>query len=317
VRPKHFRRPINVALVVSSFFVLVAPAPASADLDGGGGGNVFVDATTGPNGPEIVLTGVAAGSSVVGPGLPEWMRACSWTSMSFFEYDLYAWQRYSVGDGPVYDDYVSAGFDPDEPWAVVLCSTTDPDVVAQSPTIAFTGILDAWPIGDPVPQFVQDWIVARAAASVVLPVSVGTSAPAGDVNAPMITQFPTWLWIEAGEWQPRSATPAAVFGTTATVTATPYEVIYRSDGQIVSCGNNSGSVYNFALREEQQSTNCSLTWKHSSAVGSYTLDVTIRWSVSWVCNQYCGSGTLPDFVVTTSRPVRVAELQAVGVAPGG
>lgn len=290
--------------------------PTSADV-GDGRTNVLVDAQSGPNGPEIVITGVQGQTSVVGPGMPEWMRQCRWEQMSRLDYDIYSAQRLPVGEVPTAEEYVELGLDPDEPWGVVFCSTSDPDVLAYNPGIVFTGVLDAWPITETPPQFILDWIVARAYASVEIPLPTGDSAPYGDSDAPMITQFETWLWIDSGVWQPVSATPPAVFGTTATVTATPYQVIFAGDGERIDCGDNAGAIYNFAVAEDAQSTICGLTYRHSSSVGSYSLATTIKWEVNWVCNQFCGSGSLPDYVMTTSRPVIVAELQAIGTAPGG
>ena len=317
MRSRHVRRLVVGLISVGSLSVLFFAAPPVSAEIGDGQGNVLVTGGSGPNGPEIVISGGSGGATAVGPGLPSWMLGCTWTVMSYFEYNLYAWQRFPIGDQPIKADYIALGWDPDQPWSVVFCNTTDPNVIAYNPGIVFTGILEAWEISSAPPQIVLDWIVARSAASVSLPVSIGTSSPAGDVAAPLITNFATWLWIDPSDWQPHSATAAPVFGTSATVTATPYEVIFASDGEVMSCGNNAGSIYNFAIDDDAQSTSCAMTWSNSSDVGSYTLNVTIRWRVTWACNQFCGTGSLPDFVITSSRPVRVAELQAVGLAPGG
>jgi hypothetical protein len=165
---------------------------------------------------------------------------------------------------------------------------------------------------------IQDWIVAQAIASVPIPVQVGLSAPFGDDAAPMITQLPSWLWVDEAVWQPVSATPPPVFGATATATATPYRVeFFGPDGDYVDCGPNSGPVYDFSLPEDAQSSDCTITFRHSSSVGEFELVSKIYWEITWVCTNFCGSGTLDaPFTTTRTRAVRVAELQAIGTSIG-
>ena len=184
--------------------------------------------------------------------------------------------------------------------------------VGVSPSLLLSGVLAAWRLGDPPPQVFMDWLVAMAYASVELPVQVGDSAPVGDEKAPMITQLSSWLWISDQVWVPRTATTAPVFGVTATVTATPKRVWFEgANHDWVDCEANTGRPYNFSLKDSQQHSNCTLTYHHSRAVGEWSLSSTIEWEATFTCSSGCAPGQLPDYVVTNTRPVRVAEIQAL------
>ncbi len=315
MRPRNIRRSV-AAVLLAATIAGGTTTPAAAGNEGADG-DVSVAGHLGAGGPEVTLTGVQSDTTVTGPGLPEWMGACRWEEMTLLEYETYVYKKYPILGPPTAAGLVESGKDPDQSWAVVTCDRFDEAVLAHRPEIAFTGVLDAWPISDTPPQFVLDWMVARSRASIDIPVTTGVAAPHGGPDAPMITQFDTWLWVDDSIWQPVSVTPSAVFGTTVTVTAEPYSVVFEGDGEFVDCGDNIGAVYDFDRAEHDQSTRCALTYRHSSAVGTYTLSATIKWRVTYECSRYCGSGSLPDFVMTASRPVRVAELQAIGVAPGG
>jgi len=128
----------------------------------------------------------------------------------------------------------------------------------------------------------------------------------------MVTQLPTWLWIEPAAWSPQSATTPPVFGITATATATPINVSFEgADGEVVDCGANTGPAYDFNRSGEDQDSDCVVTYRHSSAVGDWPLRSSVTWQATYACSAYCGSGSFPPYTVTSTRPVRVAELQAI------
>lgn len=255
----------------------------------------------------------ARGRTVTGPGAPAWLLACTWREWTRLEKDAYLAQ-FDTGSPPSAAELQKRGIDPAEKWAAILCNP-GAESMAVAPGILVTGVLAAWRIQDGAPQIVHDFLIARAYAAVVLPVQVGDSAPFGDERAPMITQLPTWLWIDPAVWQPVSATTPPVFGVTATVTATPRRVAFDGGGQVVDCSTNTGPAYNFALEDDQQHSDCTLTYHHTSAVGAWTLSSTIWWEATFSCADGCGSGQLPPFVVRSTRDVRVAELQAVLLPP--
>jgi hypothetical protein len=291
---------------------MVLASASMAQGSGGAGGDTRggdVTVTPTENGVEIVgtqaLGGVLSGG---GLGLPDWMLACEWREVTRLE--AAAFESTAPFDATPTGDEVE---NPDEPWAIVVCPVS-PEAVAVNVQVAVSGLLYSWPLGGPPPQVFLDWLVARAYASVEVPVQVGQGAPFGDEAAPLITQLPTWLWADPSVWAPRFATTPPVFGVTATVTATPANLSFAgAEGERVDCGANDGPVYDFTASEQAQSSPCTLTYRHSSSVGDWTLSSTITWAISYTCSAFCGPGVLPDIVVTSTRGVRVAELQAIGV----
>ena len=119
-------------------------------------------------------------------------------------------------------------------------------------------------------------------------------------------------------WQTQAATTPPVFGVTATVTAVPYQVEFTtSEGQHIDCGDNRGAVYDYSKPASAQSTSCSVVYHDASSVADQQLTSTVRWRVTYVCSAAaCPSGTLPDFVITTTRAVRVAEIVGVATETG-
>jgi hypothetical protein len=240
------------------------------------------------------------------PAVPAWVSQCDWDVMTTDQMGL----RF-IHDSTLEVRPGSTEITPDQIWSVVYCGT-GVDTEGALPT----GITVAWPFDTEPPQIVLDWLVAYAYALVEVPVQTGQSAPIGDENAPLITQLPTWLWIEPTIWTPRSATTPPVFGITATVTVTPANITFTGpDNETIDCGPNLGPAYNFNRAEEDQHSDCTLTYHHSSAVGEWTLASTLTWEVTYTCSEYCGPGTLAPLTVTNTRSVRVAELQAVLTTP--
>jgi len=290
--------------------LLATTRPAAADDVDRTNTNTVATAGMDGNHAFTELEGSLAGRQVTGPGAPAWLRACSWRTWSVGEKDAY-FAQFSVGVGAP-----AAVVEGEEQWGVVFCHPGVGEAAGLNPSILTTGVLSTWPLADGLPQVVLDYLIALAYASVEIPVQVGDAAPFGDADTPLIAQLPTYLWVDPAVWQPRSATTPPVFGVTATVTATPSRVVFdNSAGDQVDCGANLGPPYDFARPDDEQESNCTLTFRHTSAVDDWTLSSTIWWTVSYACSSGCGTGTLPPFVVRNTRPVRVAELQAVLLPP--
>ena len=257
----------------------------------------------------------SSGKSLRGPGVPAWLRECGHDSWTLLEKEAY--YASFLGGEPTADSIRGRGDDPDETWLVVFCAP-HADAVGVSPQIILTGVLATWALGDPLPAIFIDWLIAYGYALVEIPLQVGSSSPEGDNAAPLITQLDTWLWIDSSVWGTRSATTPAVFGVTATVTAEPYSVVFQtSEGDYIDCFDNIGSEYDYSRPASSQSTDCSVVFRDASSVADQTLTSTVRWEVTYVCSSAaCPSGTLPDFVITTTRDVRVAEIVGVGTETG-
>ena len=302
-------RLVVLSLLACVSVVLLVAAPVSAG-EGDILGNATLKGGQTDQGAFVDLEGSLAGRQVTGPGAPGWLRACSWRTWSVGEKDAYFGQFSVGGETP------APAVDGEEEWGVVFCHPGVEEAAGLNPAILATGVLSTWPLAAGLPQVVLDYLIALGYASVDIPVQVGDAAPFGDDDAPLITQMPTYLWVDPAVWQPRSATTPPVFGVTATVTATPSRVVFdNSAGDQVDCGANLGPPYDFGRADDEQHSDCTLTFRHTSAVQDWTLSSTVWWTVTYACSAQCGTGTLPPFVVRNTRPVRVAELQAVLLPP--
>ena len=137
------------------------------------------------------------------------------------------------------------------------------------------------------------------------------TAPPGDLDAPLITQLATFLWVDASQWQPVSATAEIPGYLVVTTTATPVSMWWS--------GGESGPIECFppgipwtpGAPEE-----CTMTYKTSSATNDHELRLSVEWDVSFTCSAYCGGGDLPSVTNEHVRPVRVAEIQAIMTSSG-
>lgn len=142
--------------------------------------------------------------------------------------------------------------------------------------------------------------------------SVVTSPPS---DRDQLVNLATWLWVDDG-WQPLSAT-ASVPGVSVTVTATPTSVAWAMGaGDVVVC-DGPGTPYDAGRREEEQSTDCSYTYRQSSAGQPgqrYPVTTTQTWSVSWSASGIAGGGDLGTVSRSMDFSLRVAEGQALVTA---
>jgi hypothetical protein len=166
------------------------------------------------------------------------------------------------------------------------------------------------PTGQPaVPPAV---LAQEAARFVAAPApSIQLNPPAGSDH---LVNLESWLWIDPSTWGRRSAT-ASVPNETATVVATPVSVTWTmGDGAKVTC-RGPGVPYDPNRPPEGQRTNCSHTYKRSSAGQPgqrYAVSATTTWSLSWTATGVVtASGTLAPLLRTTTTTLRVAEAQAI------
>lgn len=158
----------------------------------------------------------------------------------------------------------------------------------------------------------RDELIAAARRPLPLP-GVATS-PRPDLD--QLVNLPTWLWV--GNWAPVVGTASSP-ALTVTVTARPRSVSWRmGDGSAeLVCG--AGTPWNPALREEQQHSDCTHTYRRSSArepAQRFTVTATMSWDVTWTASNG-ESGGLGSAVRSESFQLRVAEGQAVLTSSGG
>ncbi len=152
--------------------------------------------------------------------------------------------------------------------------------------------------------------------------SLRLPSPVAHLNPPeaSIVNLPTWMWIDAGLWHPYVVT-AAVGSVSATAVATPVAVIWSTgDGGITTC-TGPGTPFDPVIAPAQSSTGCSHTYTvssagqpsadHDSNDGAFTVSTTIDWSVSWSARGAVGGGTLPALTTSSSRSVRVEQVESV------
>lgn len=155
----------------------------------------------------------------------------------------------------------------------------------------------------PPPQTIARSILDRT--DLPLP-GIRTSPPP---NKDQLVNLETWMWVE--NWSRQSAS-ATVAGLSVTVVATPRSVVWRmGTGEPVRC--RAGTPWNPALREEEQSSDCTFTYGESSANQPdlmYKASATMTWAVTWTASNG-ESGSLGLASTTTPFRMRVAEGQAV------
>jgi hypothetical protein len=139
---------------------------------------------------------------------------------------------------------------------------------------------------------------------------VRLNPPAGEEQ---VVNVPTWMWLDRSAWAPVTAT-ASAGAVTVTATASPSSVRWdMGNGDVVVC-DGPGTPYDRARPAREQESDCSYTYRRSSAGrpgGAYRLTVTTTWTVSWTVSGAPGGGSLGTASRTTTTDLRVAEIQAV------
>ena len=177
-----------------------------------------------------------------------------------------------------------------------------------------------------------EWIPDKSAASIppVNPYAVALEAenslrlpsPTGYFNPPgvSVVNLPTWFWIDAELWHPYSVT-ATVGSVSATAVATPVVVTWSTgDGGVTTC-DGPGNPFDPDRSSSQQSTYCSHEYATSSLGqpspdgnpndAAFTVLITVDWSVSWSAQGDSGGGDLPSLVTSSSRSVRVEQVESI------
>lgn len=151
-------------------------------------------------------------------------------------------------------------------------------------------------------------LALSAREAVAIPPPPLSTSPSADRE--LYPQMKTWLWIDREWWVSYSAT-AEAGGVSATVTATPVrsEWIMGDGGRVVCAG--PGVEWRRGMGDDE--TYCSYTYRRSSAgeaEGTFTLTVTVSFEVAWTSSTGAG-GSLGTLTRSSSRPVRVGEVQAI------
>lgn len=173
-----------------------------------------------------------------------------------------------------------------------------------------------WPVGDAIPQRVVDAMTQRAYDMQELPLFYANAAPTGTVDDPFVTGVETHLWISSALFQPVVAEAEIPGLMRVTVTATPADPVWRAGDRTApfTCGG-PGEPWNDGDRVAE----CGHVYQDSTSIapsGTFTLAVTTTWNVVSECVNLatggsCGGSIMPPRILTTTRPVTVAEIQAI------
>ncbi|GAA1994254.1 hypothetical protein GCM10009738_89140 [Kitasatospora viridis] len=127
-------------------------------------------------------------------------------------------------------------------------------------------------------------------------------------DGPQVVRVPTWLWVDATQWQPVRAT-ADVPGASVEAVATPTTVVWdMGDGATVTC-TGPGTPYAAGADPASASPDCGHTYVRSSGDGSFKVTATAHWSVSW--SGAGRSGSYPDLTTTSTVETRVVDVQSL------
>ncbi|MFE1035014.1 hypothetical protein ACFW40_24350 [Streptomyces sp. NPDC058807] len=167
-----------------------------------------------------------------------------------------------------------------------------------------------------VPQAINVEMLAQLAyAEIRVPSTEVELAPADTTKV----NLPTWAWLDTAEFKPVSVTASVpLLGLSATTTAEPVSleispgtddaVTYPASGQCEIRDGRIGEPY--AKGKADETPPCGVKYLRSSGDGSYKLQATVTWKISWTSTTG-EAGDLPDGQFGADQDVVVQEIQAV------
>ncbi|MFE0808101.1 hypothetical protein ACFW34_11535 [Streptomyces sp. NPDC058848] len=167
-----------------------------------------------------------------------------------------------------------------------------------------------------VPQAINVEMLAQLAyAEIRVPSTEVELAPADTTKV----NLPTWAWLDTAEFKPVSVTASVpLLGLSATTTAEPVSleispgtddaVTYPASGQCEVRDGRIGEPY--AKGKADETPPCGVKYLRSSGDGSYKLQATVTWKISWTSTTG-EAGDLPDGQFGADQDVVVQEIQAV------
>jgi hypothetical protein len=149
---------------------------------------------------------------------------------------------------------------------------------------------------------------ARAQLTIEFP-GIEMSPPVGK---PAWVQLPVWLWLPRSEWHDRE-TKVSDGPLEVTITAKPVKVTWdMGNGAQVIC-DGPGKPYDYGLKEDQQSSECSHTYTRTSADQpgqTYHVTASMEWSASYTSTTGA-RGVFEPIVLVGSVDLTVGQIQAL------
>ncbi|MGV9454711.1 hypothetical protein [Streptomyces sp. NPDC003635] len=228
--------------------------------------------------------------------------------------DEYGWT-----DTPGYKDYNVEKDGEGMFWAAVE-NPDEPDILKRSSCNDLPFWVDNGEA--PPPQYEQaitpEILAALAYQHMQLPDTKVTLAP----EAITKVNLPTWAWLDKAvfdEVQATAAINAPGFNLQATTTAKPVSLklepgtadaeTYPASGECTI--DEDGSIGEpYAKGKADQTPPCGLKYLRSSGDGTFALQATITWEITWTGTGGAG-GDLPNGTFGNDQAVTVQEIQAV------
>ncbi|WP_434594687.1 hypothetical protein [Streptomyces sp. A5-4] len=322
--------------------------PAQADVDLGNGGQGEVDTSNKRDGQNlesrITYTGSTRGSDGKSSGrvtpVGDWKPPACWyepySAKTFAEhteggYDLVAndpkqpsYAKSAVAQfRDIYKDGEYKDYNLDKAsegnWWV---GTRDPDRWLESEAQTCNK-LPFWVVNGEqpnVPNAITPEILAHLAYSQLrLPDTKVDLAPEGVTKV----NLPTWAWLDESKFKPVEVTARLnVNGLNlqATTTAKPISLklepgtkdaaLHPASGECTFSA--SGSIgESFAKGRAQETPPCGITYLRSSGNGTYKLQATVTWSISWTGTGSPNATGLPNGTFGNDQAVTVQEIQTI------
>ncbi|WAC96217.1 hypothetical protein [Streptomyces sp. NA13] len=132
--------------------------------------------------------------------------------------------------------------------------------------------------------------------------------------------LPTWAWLDGATFKPVSVTASVpLLGMTATTTAEPVSLriepgtadarLHPASGECALVDGSIGERY--ARGKADRTPPCGVTYLRSSGDGTFPLQATLTWKISWTGTGVNDEQPLPDGSFGAQQPVTVREIQAV------
>lgn len=170
-----------------------------------------------------------------------------------------------------------------------------------------------------VPEAIDaETLAGLAYEQIKVPGTKVSLAPEG----PSKVNLPTWAWLDKGDFQPVSVTAsldAPGLHIEATTTAKPTALSIKPGTEdavrIPASGkcelNDDGSIGEpYAKGKAEQTPPCGVTYQRSSGNGTFNLQATATWEITWTGTGGAG-GDLPDGEYGNDQPIAVEEVQSV------
>ncbi|MET9253182.1 hypothetical protein [Streptomyces sp. NPDC003717] len=172
----------------------------------------------------------------------------------------------------------------------------------------------------PVAQVVTSEILAELAYNRVrLPATEVTLAPARATKV----NLPTWAWLDRASFKPVSVTASLDAGGVAiqaTTTARPVSLrlspgtsdaeLYPAAGEC-AIGTDGSIGEPYAKGRAEQTPPCGVKYLRSSGGGTFALQATVTWEITWTGTGNPDPTRLPDGTFGATRDVTVQEIQSV------